>query len=132
MKKKISTQTYKKFQNDYLEFTNKKFVKKWRTIAKQNKRNGITEAQTIEQFHYEMQQAKSSVDYHNQLIVEQAQEKLKVLKTRLQDWQQNFQQHLDREKAKLPSRLFRKIDRWKAPLEQVKSRIEELKESITK
>ena len=78
-----------------------------------------------------MQQAKLTIDLHHNLVNQEIQEQLKHFKSYLQDLTQNFQQHIAREKVKFPQYLFQRIDRWKAPLNKLKARIQELKNNTS-
>jgi hypothetical protein len=131
MKKKFTIQTDKKVKNDYLQLDNKKFLKKWHSIAKRNRRNGITAKETMAQFQYEMQQAQLNIDFHHQLVNKREQQQLNNFKEKLQDFKDNFSKYVATEKVKLPERLFRRIDQLKKPLHQLQEKIQEFKNTTS-
>ncbi|KAF2510356.1 hypothetical protein E0W72_07690 [Flavobacterium arcticum] len=106
-------------------------MKKWKKIARQNKRGKISQQETVQQLLHELQAARLYIELEHSLIKEQEQQILEEQTQKLTVLTANFDQYVEAENAKLPESVFTKIDLLKTPLDKIKGKIEELKNAIT-
>ena len=128
MKLKIRAIKDQKFNSDYFKMQSKDFVKKWSSIAKQNRRNKIPEQETQKQAQTEFQEARLRIDFDHELIKNQEELILEEQQQLLKDFKENFNKHVQAEKVKLSERMFKRIDRLKIPVDKLKDKIEEFKQ----
>ena len=131
MAKNNSTLEDLKNKHDYFKLERYAFIEKWNRIDKKDKRGKTPQQETVQQLSHELQGARLYIELEHNLIKEQAQQILEEQNKKLKELTDNFDQHVEAEKAKLSESVFTKIDLLKAPLDKLKDKIEEIKNAIT-
>lgn len=127
-KQKFTHSTEQKMDRAYFKKSTPNFVNSWYKKARNNRKSGIPEEETLEHIATVLQGIRLRIDFEHDAVMQQEIHKKTVQETILQKYKKNFKDYLEAEKEKLSERKFRRMNRLKAVFEKLKNRVDEFKQ----